>query len=466
MKVTFFGAARTVTGSKHLITTNGGKHFLLDCGLFQNKGAEKDNRHFGFDPMMLDYVVLSHAHIDHCGAIPILYKQGFAKPIYCTRATYDLCRIMLADSAKIQESDIQYINKKRIAKGEEPLEPLYTQEDVDNCLELFHSVEYDKWFTIDDEVKVLFTDAGHILGSAVVSLRIKEDENRTIPLLFTGDLGRPGDLILKDPEQAPQADYIISESTYGNRLHEGREDTRQRLHDIVVDTCVRRKGKVIIPAFSLGRTQELVYTLDRMRTDGILPPVKVYVDSPLAVNATDIMRKHPECFNDDIRDYMQRDPDPFGFSNLTYIQNVQDSIALNDMHEPCIIISASGMMEAGRIKHHVKNNISDNRNTILMVGFVAANTLGDQLRRGDKKVRIFGEEYNVEAKIEQLHAYSAHADYSEMLNWMGCQNPKLVKRLFLVHGEYEAQKEYKEKLIDKGYSNIDIPEKGETFELK
>lgn len=466
MKVTFFGAARTVTGSKHLITTNSGKNFLLDCGLFQNKGAEKDNRHLGFDPMILDYVVLSHAHIDHSGALPILCKQGFAKPIYCTRATYDLCRIMLADSAKIQENDIQYINKKRIAKGEEPIEPLYTQDDVEDCLKLFHPVEYDKWFTIDDEVKVLFTDAGHILGSAVVSLRIKEDENRTIPLLFTGDLGRPGDLILKDPEQAPQADYVISESTYGNRLHEGREDTRQRLHDIVVDTCVRRKGKVIIPAFSLGRTQELVYTLDRMRTDGILPPVKVYVDSPLAINATGIMRKHPECFNDDIRDYMQRDPDPFGFSNLTYIQNVQDSIALNDMHEPCIIISASGMMEAGRIKHHVKNNISDDRNTILMVGFVAANTLGDQLQRGVKKVRIFGEEYDVEAKIEQLHAYSAHADYSEMLSWMGCQNPKLVKRLFLVHGEYEAQKEYKEKLINQGYSNIDIPEKGETFELK
>lgn len=463
MKITFHGAARTVTGSKHLLTTNSGKNILLDCGLFQSRKEEKFNLHFGFNPQELDYMILSHAHIDHSGAIPLLAKQGFDKPIYCTRATYDLCRIMLADSAKIQESDITYINKKRKAKGEEPMEPLYTQEDVDACIKLFHPVKYAEWFKIDDEVQVLFTDAGHILGSAVVNLKVKESEERTLTLMFTGDLGRPGDLILKDPAPAPQADYIISESTYGDRLHEPKENAKNRLLDIVIDTCMRRKGKLIIPAFSLGRTQELVYTLDRMRTEGLLPSIKVYVDSPLAINATNIMRDHPECFNEDITEYMERDPDPFGFKNLHYIQNVEESIALNGVHEPCIIISSSGMMEAGRIKHHLKNNIGDKRNTVLIVGFVPAGSLGDQLATGAKRVRIFGDYYNVEAKIEELHSFSAHADYSEMLEWLKCEDPKLVKRTFLVHGEYEAQKSYKEKMLALGYNNIEIPEKGESF---
>lgn len=468
MKVTFFGAARTVTGSKHLLTTNGGKNILLDCGMFQNSGSDNQtlNRHFGFNPMELDYVILSHAHIDHSGLLPLLAKQGFNKPIYCTRPTMDLCKIMLADSAKIQENDIEYINKKREAKGQELLDPIYTQEDVDECMRYFVPVAYDEWFTVDDEVALQFTDAGHILGSAVVSLKIKESDTRTISLLFTGDLGRPGDMILKDPANAPQADYIISESTYGDRLHEGRTDMRTRLLDIVTDTCMRRKGKIIIPAFSLGRTQELVYTLDRMRTDGLLPSIKVFVDSPLAVNATNIMRAHPECFNEDLADYMKEDSNPFGFNNLTYTQNVEESKAINNYHAPCIIISSSGMMEAGRIKHHLKNNIDDKRNTILIVGFMPGGSLGDRLQQGEKRVKIFGDYYNVEAKIEALHAFSAHADYAEMLQWMhACQNPKQVKRIFLVHGEYEAQKAYKERLLDEGYSNIDIPEKGETFVL-
>lgn len=468
MKVTFYGATKTVTGSKHLLTTNKGKNILLDCGMFQNRGADSQNlnRHLGFSPIELNYVILSHAHIDHSGLLPLLVKQGFSKPIYCTPATADLCRIMLADSAKIQESDIEYVNKKRERKGEKPLEPIYTQEDVDECMALFHTVNYGKLFTIDDEVAVMFTDAGHILGSAVVSLQVKESNKRTINLLFTGDLGRPGDLILKDPAPAPQAEYIICESTYGNRLHETRDNTAQKLLEIVNDTCIRRKGKIIIPAFSLGRTQELVYTLDKMRTDGILPSIKVFVDSPLAVNATNIMRKHPECFNEDLIDYMRRDPDPFGFNNLTYTQNVEESMALNSFEGPCIIISSSGMMEAGRIKHHLKNNISNDKNTVLIVGFTPAGSLGDRLSKGEKKVKIFGDEYEVKATIVEMHEYSAHADYKEMQAWLGaCQDPYFIKRIFLVHGEEEAQKAFKEKLLEQGYNNIDIPAMGDSFTL-
>jgi metallo-beta-lactamase family protein len=466
MKVTFYGAARTVTGSKHMLTTISGKKVLLDCGLYQNKGADEANRHFGFNPIDIDYVILSHAHIDHSGALPILVKQGFKGPIYCTRATYDLCRIMLADSAKIQESDIAYINKKRERKGENPIEPLYDQDDVDDCMKLFRYKEkYGEWYTLNEEVEVLFSDAGHILGSACVSLKIRESIDKVIHLLFSGDVGRPNDLILRDPDKTPQADYIICESTYGNRLHEPRENTRNKLLEIVTDTCIKRKGKIIIPAFSLGRTQELVYTLDRMRTDGLLPDIKVYVDSPLSINATGVMRNHPECFNDNILEYMKHDPDPFGFNNLHYIQDVEESIALNSLDEPCIIISSSGMMEAGRIKHHIKNNIRDKRNTILIVGFVPANTLGDRLLKGEKRVRIFGEEYPVEAQIEELQAFSAHADYTELLDWLKPQNPKKVKRFFLVHGEYDAQQAFKEKLIAIDFKNIEIPEKGDSFDL-
>jgi metallo-beta-lactamase family protein len=466
MKVTFYGAARTVTGSKHLLTTMGGKKILLDCGLYQSKGTEELNHHFGFSPVEVDYVLLSHAHIDHSGALPLLVRQGFSGAIYCTKATYDLCRIMLADSAKIQESDIEYINKKRAQKDQQPIEPLYTQDDVDDCMKLFRYKEkYGEWSTIDDEVEVLYSDAGHILGSACISLKVKEADGKVIHLLFSGDVGRPGDLILRDPDTTPQADYIICESTYGNRLHEPRVNTREKLLKIVTETCVERKGKIIIPAFSLGRTQELVYTLDRMRTEGLLPDIKVYVDSPLSINATGVMRNHPECFNDDILDYMKGDPDPFGFNNLIYIQNVQDSIKLNSMDEPCIIISSSGMMEAGRIKHHIKNNIGDEKNTILIVGFVPANTLGDRLLKGEKTVRIFGEEYDVEAHIEELQAFSAHADYSELIDWLKPQKPAKVKRFFLVHGEFDAQEGFKEKLITLDYKNIEIPERGDSFDL-
>ena len=357
MKITFYGAAKTVTGSKHLITTEKQKNILLDCGLFQSKGSETEylNRHFGFEPSIVDYMILSHAHTDHAGNIPHLVKEGFTGPIYATPATIDLCKIMLMDSAHIQESDIAYLNKKRIKKGEAPLTPIYTEADVTIAIQQFVPVKYNEGISIDDHIRFHFTDAGHILGSAAVNLEI--DENGTTKkIFFSGDVGRYNDIILRAPQEFPQADIILCESTYGNRLHEHTEDAEARLIKIVQETCVERKGKLIIPAFSLGRTQEVVYALDRAHTAGKMPHIPVYIDSPLAISATEIMRKHTESFNPEILEYMQQDTDPFGYDEVFYIRDVADSKSLNDFPEPCIIISASGMMEAGRIKHHIKKS--------------------------------------------------------------------------------------------------------------
>ncbi|MFN7294879.1 MAG: MBL fold metallo-hydrolase, partial [Bacteroidota bacterium] len=406
------GAAKNVTGSKHLITTNKGKKILLDCGLYQNsaKDNEELNRHFGFNPADIDAVILSHAHIDHSGNLPLLVKQGFTGKIYATPATRDLCEIMLLDSAHIHESDIVFINKRRLKAGKSPLKPLYTVKDAGKCMKHFYPIPYNNEFIINEEVSFNFTDAGHILGSAVINLSLQED-NKTIKLCYTGDIGRPNDLIIKAPEHFPQADYIICESTYGNRLHDDAALAGEKLLQIVRDTCITRKGKLLIPAFSLGRTQEIVYTLDCLKTQGLLPPVKVFVDSPLSMNATEIMRKYSDSFNDTIKHYMEKDDDPFGFNNLVYVQDAEESKALNDYKEPCIIISASGMMEAGRIKHHLHNNIGKENCTLLIVGFVPPNSLGHRLLRGDKQVKIFGEVHDVKINIAAINSYSAHADY-------------------------------------------------------
>ncbi|MBL7883160.1 MAG: MBL fold metallo-hydrolase, partial [Bacteroidia bacterium] len=357
MKVQFFGAARTVTGSKHLLTTADGKKVLLDCGFFQGKGAETDalNRHFGFQPSEIDYLILSHAHIDHSGNIPNLVKQGFKGSIICTNATADLCKIMLSDSAHIQENDIRFINKRRIKHGEEPLKPLYGVNDVEKCLTQFIGIPYQHTYEVCEGFRVMFTDSGHILGSAAVNIEYIEN-NEIKKMCFTGDIGRYNGSILRDPQPFPQAETIICESTYGDRLHTDITMTEQQLFEVVYNTCVVKKGKLIIPAFSLGRTQEIVFALDKMENKKMLPHINVYVDSPLSINATNIMRAHPECFNQDILNYMKKDPNPFGFGNLIYIQDVEDSKNLNDLKESCIIISASGMIEAGRIKHHVANN--------------------------------------------------------------------------------------------------------------
>ncbi len=466
MNITFYGAAQTVTGSKHLITTGRNKKLLLDCGLFQNSGGDNAelNRHFGFDPAMVDYMILSHAHIDHSGNIPFLVKQGYSGPIYCTPATLDLCKIMLADSAHIQENDIKYLNEKRKHNGKRPLDELYNIDDVQVAMRQFIAVPLDTPFEIDSHIQFTLTDAGHILGSAAINLIFDEPEGKT-RVFFSGDTGRPNDIILKSPQPFPQADYIIMESTYGDRLHESTEDAETHLFNIVHDTCINRHGKLIIPAFSLGRTQEIVYSLNRLYNKGLLPEIPVYVDSPLAISATSIMSKHKESFNADIIEYMKKDSDPFGFETLHYIQDVESSKALNELKEPCIIISASGMLEAGRIKHHIKNNIHDAKNTILIIGYVPPGSLGGRLIEGATEVKIFGKLYPVLAQISVLDSYSAHADYREMMDYLKCQHPDLIKKMFLVHGEPESQKAFKIHLNGMGFKDIVIPIQGETFLL-
>lgn len=466
MRIQFFGAARTVTGSKHLVTTEKGTKILLDCGLFQGIQTDEFNQEFGFNPSEVDYLVLSHAHIDHSGLIPRLVRKGFSGPIYCTAATADLCRIMLLDSAHIQEKDLERINRRRERQGRPILEELYNGEDAEKALKLLHSVQYNQTFHLgpDNEVAVFFTDAAHILGSAAVHLSIP-DKGSFKKLTFTGDIGRPEDNILRKPDTFPQADFIICESTYGDKLHEKETDMKAHLLKVVQETCVERKGKVIIPAFAIDRTQELIYALDQLSSSGKLPRIDVYIDSPLAIRATKIMKDHEECFNPEILDYIEKDGDAFAFPNLHYISDVSESIALNDKKEPCIIISASGMAEAGRIKHHIKNNISDSNSTILLVGYASPNTLAGALKRGDKEVNIFGEMHAVKTRVEVMDSFSAHGDYNEMLEFLSCQNPAQVKTVFLVHGEYETQVSFKLKLEKAGYKNIQIPALYESVEL-
>ena len=466
MQITFHGAAQTVTGSKHLITTDRGKKILLDCGLFQNRGGDNAdmNRHFGFDPTEVDYMILSHAHIDHSGNIPHLIRQGFSGPIYCTLATLDLCTIMLVDSAHIQESDVKYLNRKRARNGQKEIDPLYTLEDVQEALKLFVPVELNEKVAIDKHIRFHFTDAGHILGSAAVNLEFDEPEEK-VKVFFSGDTGRFNDYILKSPQPFPQADYIITESTYGDRLHEDVENTELELLKVVHQTCILNKGKLIIPAFSLGRTQEIVYALNRLFNKGQLEKIPVYVDSPLAISATAIMRKHRDSFNPEIVEYMKKDDDPFGFESLHYIRDVELSKKLNEKQEPCIIISASGMMEAGRIKHHLKNNIMDAKNTVLIVGFVPPGSLGDRMIQGESEVRIFGKLIPLRASVKVMGSYSAHADYEELMQYLSCQDTSKVKRLFLVHGEKEAQLTFKKHLHGMGFSDIVIPMMHESFTL-
>ena len=466
MKLKFMGAAREVTGSKHLITTKKGLNILLDCGMYQGKGLETDamNRDLGFDPAEIDYLILSHAHIDHSGLIPYIYKEGFRGTVLCTPATRDLCAIMLADAGRIQEADTHTFNKKRKDQNLPPVEPIYTEKDAQECMSCFISVPYHKQFNIEGEVTVEFFDAGHILGSSCVYLEIK-DGRRTIKLGFTGDIGRYNKRILKDPEPFPQVDYLIMESTYGDRLHTTIEDAEQELLMAVLDTCTKKKGKLIIPSFAVGRAQEIIYALDRLETADLLPDIDVFVDSPLSVSATNIMRLHTECFGPSILQYMKKDPDPFGFDRLQYIQSVEASKALNVRHKPCVIISASGMMEAGRVKHHLANHIDDPTTTILCVGYCEPKTLGARIMRGDKTVSIFGHIYEVRAELRRIESLSGHGDYSEMINYIGCQEKRRLKKIFLVHGEAATQEHFRDTLNEEGWNRVEIPEFRQEVEL-
>ena len=469
MQIKFCGAAREVTGSAHLITLDSGYKILLDCGLYQGYSKEmKDfNTKWLFEPAEIDTLVLSHAHIDHSGRIPKLVADGFKGAIRSTHATRSLCAIMLMDSAKIQENDAAYFNKRRardIRQGEiEASEPLYTMDDAETAMKLFISYGYDRWFKIHEQVEIYFNDEGHILGSAGITLKITENGKTTL-VGFTGDIGRPNRPILRDPQPMPECDYMISESTYGDRDHEDKPEETAHFCDIIRHTCVERKGKVLVPAFSVGRTQELVYLLDQLITAGKLPPIKVYVDSPLAVNATTVYGAHPECFDKELSEYLLTDDNPFGFNSLTYIRDVEDSKALNFSDEPCIIISSSGMANAGRIKHHLNNNIENERNTVLIVGYASPDTPAGKLRDGAKEIKLFGEVKQVRAEVQVMDSFSAHGDRWEMIHELENQKDSL-KKLFLVHGEFEVQEKFRSLLLQQGFKEVAIPRLGEVVAI-
>lgn len=458
MKIAFHGAARVVTGSKHLLTLNNGKKYLLDCGMFQGMGAQTDvlNRNWGFTPAEVSYLILSHAHIDHSGLIPKLVKDGFSGKIFCTPATKELTNVLLEDSAGIQQDEVKYANKRRKAEGQPYLQPLYNEEDAQRALELFVTVEYGTWFTIDENVQVMYTDAGHIIGSAAVHLKIKEDGKET-HLTFSGDVGRYRDVILRSPEVFPQADYILIESTYGNSLHDPADTTPDMLLQWIDKTCLQKKGKLIIPAFSVGRTQEILFALNQLEEEHRLPDLDYYVDSPLSVAATEIVKSYPQYFNKTIRKILETDSDPFSFKGLKYIKSVEESKLLNYRDKPCVIISASGMADAGRVKHHISNSIENSRNTILMVGYCEPHSLGGRLMAGAKEVHIFGILHEVHAEIGSIRSMSAHGDFEDLSQFLSCQDPQKVKALFIVHGEYDVQQAFQARLLKKGFHDVEIP---------
>jgi len=478
MKIKFCGAAREVTGSAHLLILNDGTKILLDCGLYQGgdddgKSSEGEpaethpmlgfNEKWLFDPRQIDCLILSHAHIDHTGRVPKLVGDGFRGKIHATHATRDLCTIMLLDSAKIQEGDAEYYNKKRRKFDEPEKKPLYSVSNVYQAMEQFSSYNYDQWFHVHPDVRVMYRDSGHILGAASVNMEIKEGD-RTIRFAFTGDIGRPKRPILRDPDPMAEADYIICESTYGDREHESAPSELERFLQIVKNTCLEKKGKLIIPAFSVGRTQEIVYMLSQLHYAGRLPAIPIYVDSPLAINATQVFISHPECMDEEIHRYMTEAEDPFGFNDLFYIRSAEASKHLNQMHKPCIIIAASGMMNAGRIVHHADQNIENQRNTFLIVGYCTPNTLGGQLRAGNKSIHVYGKYKQVLAEIEIMDSFSAHGDRVEMLDYLQNQRAS-AKKIWLVHGTIDRMEKWRDYLLADGFSDVGIPTLGEAVEI-
>jgi metallo-beta-lactamase family protein len=464
MKITFHGAARAVTGSKHLITLTNGTNILLDCGMFQGMGEATDklNGYFGFKPESITYMVLSHAHIDHVGLLPRLVKEGFTGNIFSTPATMDLARILLLDSAKIQSQDLDYARQS--SGNEENDEPLYTEDDVIQTLSQFKIVEYNEDFQIDPRITLRLTDAGHVLGSAAVHLTIIDD-GKDYKITFSGDVGRYSDLLLKSPQTFPQADYILLESTYGNSLHKDQEPIEDKLYEIINNTCNIKGGKVIIPAFSVGRTQELLYALNSLELKNRLPDVAYYVDSPLSLHATQVIKNHPEVYNNGVKQVLKVDDDPFSFKGLKFIESVEESRALGNDPRPCVIISASGMADSGRVKHHIRNAINNLKNTILLVGYCEPRSLGGRLIAGEPVVQIFHEEFTVTAEVQSIQSMSAHGDYEDLLHFLSCQDPEQVRQVFLVHGEYEVQQQFAQRLIDTGFKHVAIPEYHQEYDL-
>jgi metallo-beta-lactamase family protein len=468
MRITFWGAAQEVTGSMHLVEVNGAR-ILLDCGMFQGRRAETyaRNLRFPFDPKEIDVVVLSHAHIDHSGNLPNLIKQGFAGHVWSTPATRNLSVYMLQDSGKIQESDAEYLNQKKLRKGEPPVQPLYTREDARIALQQFVTIGFHRSTPIADGVELTFYYAGHILGAAFAALDVRERGSSVRRrLVFSGDVGREELAILPSPETVDQADILIMESTYGDRLHGAYDEARRKLREVVRDAA-RRRGKVIIPAFAVGRTQEIVYALNELAAAGDIPHLPIYVDSPLAVDATEVFRMHPEEWDEDVKTFLSGSGrrNPFDAPQIEYVRDQARSKQLNYLSDPAVIISASGMCENGRVLHHLKNNIENRENSVLFVSFQAENTLGRRLRDGAHTVKIFGEEHRVRAQIASIDGYSAHADQSELLEWVQPIDRDRLQHTFLVHGEPEAQSTLAGKLEEAKVKRVTIPQRGDSYDL-
>ncbi len=467
MKIHFWGAAREVTGSRHLIEVNG-KKILLDCGMFQGrrKEAEGKNLDFGFNPAEVDVMILSHAHIDHSGAIPYLVKKGFKGPIYATFATRDLCNFMLMDSAFIQEKDAEYMNRRFAKQGiKKQIKPYYGAQDAQKALTQFYGIGYEKAFVVSDGVICSFYNAGHILGSAIVHLLIHDHATgKRYRIAFTGDLGRKNLPLLQDPTPLPPTEYLLIESTYGNRFHESILDAAEKLKDIVTKVS-RRGGKIIIPAFSVERTQEIIYLLHTLWQKQVIPDLPIFVDSPLSVNITDVFMNHPECYDEHVyQEFIKDRLNPFGFGRLQYTHSVEESKALNQLNGPAIIISSSGMCENGRILHHLKNNIEDNRNCILIIGYMAQDTLGRKILEKQPYVKIFDQQYQLNCDVEVLNAFSGHADRSDLLDYIS--QVQDLKKVFLVHGEESQSLALQGFLGEIGIKDVVVPARGETISIE
>lgn len=463
MKLQVNDAVRNVTGSKHLLTV-GRTRVLLDCGLCQGHRAESDlrNRRLSVDPAVVDVVVLSHAHIDHSGSLPTLVKRGYRGRIFATGATVDLAEILLKDTAYIQAHDLEYINRKRRKKGEPPLDPIYDDRDVVETVGRFVGVDYDSPTSVAPNVTVTFRDAGHILGSSILEIDARE-RGRSTRVVFTGDLGRRGMPILRDPFQPDAADVLITESTYGNRTHGSSQDVRNELASFVSEVS-RRRGKIVVPAFAVGRTQRIVYLLHELMRERRIPEIPIYVDSPLAVRATEIFERHPECFDEEMNALLRRDDDPLGFSRVTYVKEVSDSKKLNRMAGPIIIISASGMCEAGRVLHHLKNTITRRRNAVMIVGYQAEHTLGRRIVERVPRVRIFGKHYPLRARVKVFNEFSAHADATELIEFAASIR-RPPRRTVVVHGSAEQSIALGHALARRGLARVTVPFDGEEIEL-